>query len=99
MEGFLLWQRNLLGVESLQVWHLAFQLCEVHLCIYLIGKEDRFLLVNSLLAGRDLDEEVAARDGRSGRAHMRLVVAVLSVHVGSAVGALCMSRHLNLHGA
>ena len=94
MEGFLLWQRNLLGVESLQVWHLAFQLCEVHLCIYLIGKEDRLLLVNSLL-----DEEVAARDGRSGRAHMRLVVAVLSVHVGSAVGALCMSRHLNLHGA
>ena len=99
MEGLLLWQRHFLGVESLQVRHLTFQLCEFHLCIHLIGKEDRFLLVDSLLAGRDLDEEIAARDGRSGGAHTRLVVAVLSVHVGSAVGALCMSRHLNLHGA
>ena len=51
VEGFLLWQRHFLGVESLQVRHLAFQLCEFHLCIYLIGKQDRFLLVHPLLAG------------------------------------------------
>ena len=47
---------------------------------------------------KNLDKEVAARDGRASRAHTRLVVAALSVHVGSAVGTLCMSRHLNLHG-
>ena len=60
MEGLLLWQRHFLVVESLQVWHLAFQLGEFHLCIYLVGKQDRFLLVYSLLVGRHLDEEVAA---------------------------------------
>ena len=60
MESLLLWQRYFLVVESLQVWHLAFQLGEFHLCIYLVGKQDRFLLVYSLLVGRHLDEEVAA---------------------------------------
>ena len=98
MEGFLLRQSNFLSMESLEVWHLAFQLGELHLRIYLISQEDRLLLMHSLLVGRHLDEEVATRNITSSLAHTRFVIIVSAaiVHRRRTIGTASIARHSDL---
>ena len=60
LEALLLWQRHFLRVESVQVGHLALQLGQLHQRVHLVGQQDRLLLVDALLVGTDLDEQVGA---------------------------------------
>ena len=58
LKTLLLGQRHLLSVETVQLGHLSFKLREVDEGIYLIGKQNRFLLKDTLLVGTHLNEEV-----------------------------------------
>ena len=77
-ERLLLWQIHLLGIEALQVGHIATQLGELYQCINLIGKQDGLLLINTLFVGAYLDKQVAARDTTTGIAHLSTIVAILA---------------------
>ena len=91
VKHFLLWLWYLLRVEALQIGHLAVELGKVDLCIDLIGKEHRLLLVHTLLVGSDLDEEVVARDGRTRLTHARLI-GIIVVHPGCSARVVSMAR-------
>ena len=77
-------------METGQIGHLSFKLNQVHQGIYLVGQQDRLLLVHTGLAGTHLDEEVAALDGCSCIAHVRTVVVII-VHTGSTAMVLALS--------
>ena len=56
----LLREVDLLGIEALQIRHIASQLRERHQCIDLVGEQDGLLFMHTLLVGADLDEKVRA---------------------------------------
>ena len=60
LEALLLGQRHFLRMESIQVGHLSLQLCQLHQRIYLVGQQHGLLLIDALLVGTDLDEQVGA---------------------------------------
>ena len=53
-------------MEAVEFRHLSFQLRQVHQRIDLIRQQYRFLFVNTLLVGTDLDKKIGTRDGRTG---------------------------------
>ena len=57
-ETLLRGQTHLLRIETLQVRHVTSQTGQSHKGIDLIGQQDRFLFVDALLIGTDLDKEV-----------------------------------------
>ena len=60
-------QRNLTGIEVLQVRHLAIEVGQSDKGINLIGQQDGLLLKDTTLGGADLDEQVVARNTRACR--------------------------------
>ena len=97
MERLLLRQFHLLRVESGEVGHLSFQLCQVDEGVHLVGQEDGFLFVDASFVGAHLDEEVVAADGRPSLAHL-VVVVIVVVHLRSGTVVRCMSADGHLRG-
>ena len=77
-ERLLLGQIHLLGIEALQVGHIATQLGELNQCVNLIGEQNGLLLVNMLLVGAYLDKQVASRNTTTCIAHLGTIVATLA---------------------
>ena len=59
-------QRHLLRQESLEVRHIARQLCEIDPRVDSVGEHHRFLLVDIGLVGRDCDKKVVGSDPAAG---------------------------------
>ena len=84
LKTLLLRQLHFLSVESLEVGHLTVESSQLYESIYLICKENRLLLVHSLLVGTHLDKQVGTGNIASGSAHLRFVV------ISSAASALTL---------
>ena len=96
LKALLLWQRHFLGVESLEVGHLAVEACEVNQSIYLICEQNRLLFVNTLLVGAHLDKEVGAAYLASRLTHLWFIV-ISSTASALAMLALLTCAHGNLY--
>ena len=80
METLLLWQRYFLSMETCELRHLTFELCQVNESINLICEQDRLLLIHLLLIGANLYKQVSTRDCTSCSLHMWLII-VIFVHL------------------
>ncbi len=58
LKALLLWEIDLLRVETFQIGHLTLQLCQRNQGIYFISQEDRLLLIDALFVGTYLNEKI-----------------------------------------
>ena len=80
METLLLWQRYFLSMETCELRHLTFELCQVNESINLICEQDRLLFIHLPLIGANLYKQVSTRDCTSCNLHMWRIV-VIFVHL------------------
>ena len=74
LETLLLRKIHLLSMEALQVRHLTLQLRQRDQGIDLIGEQNRFLLINTLLVGTHLDEEIRSGDMTASISQLGLII-------------------------
>ena len=85
LKTLLLRQRNLTGVETLQVGHLTTQLGQSDKSIYLISQQDGLLFTDVLLGGTNMNEEVTARDSTACRTQLTIAPTLLTTLLATAL--------------